>query len=86
MVAPRFRSWRKRKMFSAFPISAVAGPVVALGRVTVGGENCPVVVPPMVFPAPVLNILMPSCFSMFRSTLAKRTFKRICGWAGGTST
>ena len=29
---------------------------------------------------------MPSCFSLLRSTLAKRTLSRICGSAAGTST
>ncbi len=41
MVAPRFRSGRKKKRFSAFDIVAAAG-VVPLGGVTDGGENCPV--------------------------------------------
>src|SRR5258705_13699887 len=85
MVAPRLRSGRKRKMFSAFDMATAAGDV-PLGGLTPGGENCPVVTAPIVFAAPVLKIFIPSCFDAFRSTLAKRTFKRICAGGGGTLT
>src|ERR1700735_5482995 len=89
MVAPRLRSGRKKKRLRAFATVAAAEvpEVVPLpGRLTEGGVNCPVVTAPMVLVAPVLKILMPSCFSRLRSTLAKRTFRRICGGVGGTST
>src|SRR5260370_31761641 len=85
MVAARLMAGRKRKMFSAFDMAAAAGDVPLPG-VTDGGENCPVVKVPIVFAAPVLKIFIPSCFEAFRSTLAKRTFKRICGGGGGTLT
>src|SRR6266446_5568478 len=84
MVAPRLMSGRKRKMFSACDIVATGD--VPLGVLTDGGENCPVVTLPIVFAAPVLKIFIPSCFDAFRSTLAKRTFKRIWGGGGGTLT
>ena len=54
--------------------------------VTVGIGNCPVPTVPMVLPAPKLNRLKPSDLVKVRSTLAKRTFKRICGSAEGTAT
>ena len=41
---------------------------------------------PMVLAAPRLNMLMPSCVVMFRSTLAKRTFSNIWRGGGGTVT
>ena len=41
---------------------------------------------PIVFPNPVLKMLMPSCFSFVRSMLAKRTLRRICGSEAGTLT
>src|ERR1700727_368216 len=88
MVAPKLMSGRKKKRLRAFVMVAAADvPAVPLpGRLTEGGWNCPVVIAPMVLVAPVLKILIPSCFSRLRSTLAKRTFRRICGGVGGTST
>jgi hypothetical protein len=77
MVAPNFKSGRKKKRFKAL-VTLASGPEDPPGRETDGGVNCPVVIDPMVFVAPVLNILMPSEFVRFRSTLAKRTFNRIC--------
>jgi hypothetical protein len=67
-------------MFNACDI-VVIGEVDPFGRVTDGGENCPVVTVPIVFAAPVLKIFIPSELDLFRSTLAKRTFRRICGGA-----
>ncbi len=41
---------------------------------------------PRVLAAPVLNRFKPSVLVKFRSTLAKLTFRRICGSAEGTLT
>ena len=75
MVAPRFKSLRNRKTFSALLSVNCAGPPV--GAATVGGEYWPVDIDPMVLVAPVLMILSPNCWAAERSTSAKRTFKRI---------
>ena len=85
MVAPRFRSGRKKKRFSALDIVAAAE-VPPPGSETVGAGNCPVVRVPRVLAAPVLNRFKPSCLVKLRSTLANFTFKRICGSADGTLT
>ena len=57
--------------------------MLPLGTVVV---NEPVEIPPIVFPRPLLKKLMPSCVSLLRSTLIKRTLRRICGSEAGTST
>src|ERR1035437_3427701 len=84
MVAPRFKPGKNAKRFSSLDRIAEAG-VVPLGRETVGGENCPVEIPLMVLPRPVLNRFIPSELLLLRSTLAKITLRRICGSAAGTS-
>ena len=53
-------------------------PVIDVPEPKVSGENCPVVVVPIVFAAPVLRMLMPNCSSLVRSTSAKVTFSMIC--------
>ena len=58
-------------------------PVLPLGSVDV---NEPVEIPPMVFPKPLLKILMPNCSDLVRSMLIKRTLRRICGSDTGTET
>src|SRR6185437_5466375 len=62
------------------------GPVVPPGDEITGGGNCWVVTDPIVFAAPRLKMLIPSCLPTERSTLAKRTFNKICGSEEGTST
>ena len=52
----------------------------------IGGLNWPVLTPPIAFPRPRLNRLMPSVSALLRSTLAMRTFSRICGSDLGTFT
>src|SRR5580692_10049064 len=85
MVAPMLRPGKKARRFNSLPMVAV-DPEQAVGGLTNGGENCPVLIWEMVLPRQVEKTLRQSCFSLLRSTLAKRTLRRICGSAAGTIT
>src|SRR5579863_5100024 len=85
MVAPRFRSERKRKRLRASDRVAAMGEAGGTDE-NAGGENCCVPMVPMLLPAPVLTIFNPSCVLILRSTLANFTFRRICASGGGIST
>src|SRR5581483_5464268 len=78
-TAPRLRSGRYRKTFSASDTVNGAPFLVVI----VGDAYCPVVVEPMVFPAAVLSRFAASSEDAARSTFANRTRRRICGSAGG---
>src|SRR5580658_1111659 len=58
MVAPKFRSGRYTKRFSALVNVVVTG-LPGDGTVIKGGEYCWVVTPPIVLVAPLLNKLKP---------------------------
>src|SRR5271168_416072 len=85
MVAPKFRSERKKKRLRASESVAAIG-LVGGDPAKPGGEYCPVVTDPTVLAAPVLIIFSPSCVLILRSTLANLTLNRICASGGGTST
>jgi len=73
MVAPRFRSGRKKKRLRASESVVRAGDA-PLWTPNPGGENCSVVAAPIVLVAPVLKRFRPSVVLILRSTLANLTF------------
>src|ERR1700684_1075463 len=85
MVAPRFRSERKKKRLSASASVATTGEPLWMDEIA-GGENCCVPIDPIVLVAPVLSIFNPSVVVRLRSTLANLTLNRICATGGGTFT
>ena len=83
MVAPRLRSGRKRKKFSA----SLRVTWRLVGRHgDHGRRELAVVARPMVLRAPGLTRFRPSSVVLLRSTMANCTFRRICVLMSGTST
>src|SRR5579862_2703188 len=84
MMAPRFKSGRKAKIFSASAIeNVVAAPARAAGMTPLSDEalalgNWPVPTRPGVFNAPVDKKLIPKSVSTARFSSAKRTRRMIC--------